>query len=45
MSQEEYEKYKLKKDMLDYYKNKISATNSKKEEVKKLKKIYYLDIM
>lgn len=31
MTPEEYEKYKLKKDMLTYYKNKVSATNSKKE--------------
>jgi len=31
MSQPEFEKYKLKKDMLEYYKDKISATNSKKE--------------
>ena len=31
MSQEEYKKYKLKKDMLEYYKGKISATNSKKQ--------------
>ena len=30
LSQEEYKQYKLKKDMLSYYKNKISATNSKK---------------
>ena len=30
MTQEEYKKYKLKKEMLEYYKDKISATNSKK---------------
>ena len=30
MNQEEYKEYKLKKDMLEYYKQKISATNSKK---------------
>ncbi|SDW26884.1 protein involved in gliding motility SprA [Lutibacter oricola] len=31
MSQEDYKEYKLKKDMLGYYKKKISATNSKKK--------------
>lgn len=31
MTQEEYMDYKLKRDMLDYYKSKISATNSKKK--------------
>jgi len=30
MNQEEYKEYRLKKDMLEYYKQKISATNSKK---------------
>jgi len=30
MTQEEYKQYQLKKDMLAYYKSKISATNSKK---------------
>ena len=30
MTQEEYKKFKLKKDMLEYYKEKISATNSKR---------------
>lgn len=30
MNQEEFKEYKLKKDMLEYYKQKISATNSKK---------------
>jgi len=30
MNQEEYKEYRLKKDMLAYYKQKISATNSKK---------------
>ncbi len=31
MTQQEYMDYKLKRDMLDYYKSKISATNSKKK--------------
>lgn len=31
MTQEEYKDYKLKRDMLEYYKSKISATNSKKK--------------
>ena len=31
MTQEEYKDYRLKRDMLDYYKEKISATNSKKK--------------
>ncbi|MGV8945945.1 MAG: cell surface protein SprA [Lutibacter sp.] len=31
MTQEEFKQYQLKKDMLAYYKGKISATNSKKE--------------
>ena len=31
MSAEAYEKYKLQKDMAEYFKNKVSATNSKKE--------------
>ena len=31
MSQEDYESYRLKKDMLEYYRDKLSATNSKKE--------------
>ena len=31
MSPEAYEKYKLQKDMAQYFKNKVSATNSKKE--------------
>ena len=47
MSQEEYKKYKLKKDMLEYYKNKISATNSKKlgseEAQKNLLPTYYVE--
>ncbi|UMB52663.1 cell surface protein SprA [Lutibacter sp. A64] len=47
MSQEEYKEYKLKKDMLGYYKNKISATNSKKlgseEAQKNLLPTYYVD--
>lgn len=30
MNQEEYKEYRLKRDMLAYYKEKISATNSKK---------------
>ncbi|WP_298265830.1 cell surface protein SprA [uncultured Lutibacter sp.] len=46
MSQEEYKKYKLKKDMLQYYKEKISATNSKKigseEAQKNLLPTYYI---
>ncbi len=47
MSQEEYKEYKLKKDMLGYYKNKISATNSKKlgseEAQKNLLPTYYVE--
>ena len=47
MSQEEYKKYKLKKDMLQYYKNKISATNSKKlgsaDAQKNLLPTYYVE--
>jgi len=47
MSQEEYKKYKLQKDMLGYYKNKISATNSKKlgseEAQKNLLPTYYVE--
>ncbi len=31
MSQEEFKKFKLKKDMLEYYKEKLSATNSKRQ--------------
>ncbi len=31
MTLEEYKEYKLQKDMLEYYRGKISATNSKKE--------------
>lgn len=31
LTQKEYESYKLKKDMLEYYKTKISSTNSKKK--------------
>ena len=46
LTPEEYEKYKLKKDMLSYYKNKISATNSKKigslEAQKNLLPTYYV---
>ena len=47
MSQEEYKEYKLEKDMLGYYKNKISATNSKKlgseEAQKNLLPTYYVE--
>ena len=47
MTQEEYKKYKLKKDMLAYFKNKISATNSKKkgsaDEQKNLLPTYYVN--
>ncbi len=47
MSQEAYKEYKLKKDMLAYFKNKISATNSKKkgsaEEQKNLLPTYYMN--
>ena len=46
MSQSEYEKYRLQKDMLNYYKTKISATNSKKagsvEAQKNLLPTYYV---
>ena len=47
MNQEEYKKYKLKKDMLEYYKEKISATNSKKagseDAQKNLLPTYYVN--
>jgi cell surface protein SprA len=47
MSQEAYKEYKLKKDMLAYFKNKISATNSKKkgsaDEQKNLLPTYYMN--
>lgn len=47
MSQEEYKNYKLKKDMLEYYKGKISATNSKKkgsaDAQKNLLPTYYVE--
>ncbi|MFO7674241.1 MAG: cell surface protein SprA, partial [Lutibacter sp.] len=46
MSQEEYKQYQLKKDMLAYYKSKISATNPKKagsaDEQKNLLPTYYV---
>ncbi|MDF1517047.1 MAG: hypothetical protein P1P79_03800, partial [Lutibacter sp.] len=46
MTQEEYKQYQLKKDMLAYYKSKISATNPKKagsaEEQKNLLPTYYV---
>ena len=47
MTQEEYKQYQLKKDMLAYYKSKISATNPKKagsvEEQKNLLPTYYVN--
>ncbi len=47
MTQEEYKKYRLKKDMFEYYKEKISATNSKKAgseaAQKNLLPTYYLN--
>jgi len=47
MSQEEYMDYKLKRDMLQYYKAKISSTNSKKkgstEAQKDLLPTYYVN--
>jgi len=47
MTQEEYKDYRLKRDMLDYYKEKISATNSKKkgsaEAQKNLLPTYYVN--
>ncbi len=47
MTLEEYKKYKLKRDMLQYYKTKISATNSKKkgsaEAQKNLLPTYYVN--
>jgi cell surface protein SprA len=47
MTPEEYEKYKLQKDMLDYFKTKISATNSKlkgsEEAQKNLLPTYYVN--
>lgn len=38
MTPEEYKKYRLKRDMLEYFKNKISATNSKKKGAKDAQK-------
>lgn len=47
MTLEEYKDYKLKRDMLQYYKTKISATNSKKkgsaEAQKNLLPTYYVN--
>ena len=47
MTQEEYKDYSLKRDMLNYYKEKISATNSKKkgslEAQKNLLPTYYVN--
>lgn len=47
MTLEEYKKYKLQKDMAEYYKGKISATNSKKigsaEAQKNLLPTYYVN--
>jgi len=47
MNQEEYKKYRLKKDMFEYYKDKISATNSKKlgseDAQKNLLPTYYVN--
>ena len=47
MNQEEYKEYRLKKDMLEYYKQKISATNSKKmgseDAQKNLLPTYYVN--
>ncbi|WP_231374047.1 T9SS outer membrane translocon Sov/SprA [Aureivirga marina] len=38
MSEEQYKEYRLKKDMLEYYKSKISALNPKKEGSKEAQK-------
>ncbi|RXP64672.1 cell surface protein SprA [Lutibacter sp. HS1-25] len=47
MTQDEYKEYRLKKDMAEYYKEKISATNSKKkgsaEAQKDLLPTYYVN--
>jgi cell surface protein SprA len=47
LSQEAYKKYRLKKDMFEYYKEKISATNSKKigseDAQKNLLPTYYVN--
>ncbi len=47
MTQEAYKEFKLKKDMFSYFKNKISATNSKKKgsanEQKNLLPTYYMN--
>ena len=44
MTPEEYEKYRLQRDMLEYYKSKISARNSKNAAAKKdLLPTYYTD--
>lgn len=38
LTQEQYAKYRLKKDMLQYFKDKVSATNSKKKGAKNAQK-------
>ncbi len=44
MTQKEYEKYRLQRDMLEYYKSKIAALNSKDNKAKKdLLPTYYVN--
>jgi len=43
MTPEEYEKYRLRRDMLDYFKSKVAATKEKK--ILLIKKIYSQLIM
>ena len=47
LSPKEYQKYRLKRDMLQYFKEKVSATNSKKKGSKKTQKnllpTYYIN--
>lgn len=47
LTEEEYKEYRLKKDMLSYYKNKIGATNSKRKGAKQAQKnllpTYYIN--
>ncbi|WP_088324203.1 cell surface protein SprA [Polaribacter tangerinus] len=38
LTQKEYEKYRLKRDMMQYFKDKVSATNSKKKGAKEAQK-------
>ena len=45
LTQKEYAKYRLKRDMKEYFKEKISARNTKKKGQKRLKKIFYLRTM